>query len=184
MLLFNAIKNKQEQGFTLLEVIVIMVIAGVLAVVSAPSLLGWYNRNRLNEAATEMKGIIQQVQRNAIRNSADCIINLGPTGTQEPTFSLNGCSIASDLELDNVTIYHNYNPSEITFDYRGGTNTLGTVVLAIPNSVSDRKCIVTSNLLGLTRSGDHDETVTIDGTTTATRPKASDCETDPFDEKP
>ncbi|PSO93706.1 MAG: hypothetical protein BRC46_05895 [Cyanobacteria bacterium QS_6_48_18] len=40
--------NKSNQGFTLLETATVVVVIGILAAISAPSLLGWYNRTKQN----------------------------------------------------------------------------------------------------------------------------------------
>ncbi|PSO79590.1 MAG: hypothetical protein BRC41_18775 [Cyanobacteria bacterium QH_9_48_43] len=59
--------NKSNQGFTLLETATVVVVIGILAAISAPSLLGWYNRTKVDSALNEVRGALQQAQREAMR---------------------------------------------------------------------------------------------------------------------
>lgn len=75
MLLFNAHK-KSSQGFTLAEVMVIVVIVGILAALAIPNLRGWLNKKQVDSAVDKVRGALSEAQREAIRNSLGCKVNL------------------------------------------------------------------------------------------------------------
>ena len=155
--------DKNNQGFTILEQTIIMVILGILAAISAPSLWGMYNRFKVSDAINQLRSAFQEAQRQAVKKNEDCTVTLPTTGTSNPTIQI---SCTSDRTLDDVTIRHNYSltsSNAITFNHKGETNNQGTIVLHIPNIYS-QKCLVTSKGIGLMRSGNYDEADTTGAT--------------------
>jgi len=61
--------SAQNAGFTLIELIVATVIIGILAAISAPSMLAWYNNTKVDDALTQARGTLKQAQRKAIQKS-------------------------------------------------------------------------------------------------------------------
>jgi len=154
--------NKSNQGFTLLETATVVVVIGILAAISAPSLLGWYNRTKVNSAMNEVRGALQQAQREAMRKSKPCTVTLG-TSDNPPTVSAvnsSGDSCVINRELQNgVEMSSNIDSSgsrEIEFNIRGGTGDRGKIVLHMADaSTQEKKCIVLSAGIGLMRSGNY-----------------------------
>lgn len=56
-----------QQGFTLLEGLIVMIMIGVLSAIAAPSWLGFINRQRLNKANDAVLAALQEAQREAKR---------------------------------------------------------------------------------------------------------------------
>ena len=52
MLLFNA--YKKDQGFTLIEMLAVIMIVGILSAIAAPGLLGMLNRNKVSSALDQV----------------------------------------------------------------------------------------------------------------------------------
>jgi type II secretory pathway pseudopilin PulG len=73
MLLCNARNN---EGFTLIETLIIVIIIGILSAIVAPSFLGMLNRNKVNAALVQVRGTLQEAQREAIRRSKRCQVGL------------------------------------------------------------------------------------------------------------
>ena len=54
------LRDRQADGFTLLELVIISIVVGVLAAIAAPSFFGYLNRQELNSAQQE---ILQEMRR-------------------------------------------------------------------------------------------------------------------------
>ncbi len=52
-----------SQGFTLIELIIILFIVGILSAIAAPSFLGLLNRGKVNNAVAQVQGALQEAQR-------------------------------------------------------------------------------------------------------------------------
>jgi prepilin-type N-terminal cleavage/methylation domain-containing protein len=164
MQLCNAHRN--NQGFTLIETLFVLVIISILAAISAPSFLGMLNKNKINNALTTLQGALQEVQREAIRKSKPCKVYI-PDGTQ----IVSNCFVTADAtstglvpanlnglpakKLDGVSIISDLttSPKEITFSFRGTTYNAATIVLYMTDgSIQDKKCLVVSDGIGIMRT--------------------------------
>lgn len=52
-------------GFTLIEVLVVMILMGTIAAIAAPGWLGFLNRQRMNAARTDLMGVLRAAQEEA-----------------------------------------------------------------------------------------------------------------------
>jgi prepilin-type N-terminal cleavage/methylation domain-containing protein len=99
MLLYNA-RRKVNQGFTLIEMMVVVIIIGVIASIAAPNFLGLLNQSRVKDALAQVEGAIKESQRQAIRQGKTCKIRFTSSGTgdnrsivqvrPDETFTLSG----------------------------------------------------------------------------------------------
>ncbi|MEH2297123.1 type II secretion system protein [Nostoc sp.] len=60
--------TQQDAGFSLLELIIVMVMIGILSAIAAPSWFSFVNRQRLNKAQDAVLASIQQAQQTAKKN--------------------------------------------------------------------------------------------------------------------
>ncbi len=79
-----------EQGFTLTEVLVVVVIAGVLAAIAAPSWLAFMNRQRVGEARTELLQYLREAQSSAIAKRTSYGIEIDANAQSIKRFSAKG----------------------------------------------------------------------------------------------
>jgi len=149
MLIF-LLKKKKLQGFTLLETIVVLFIIGILSAISAPNLLGWYRRNQLNNAVTEVRGALQLAQQEAIRESDICKVTLE---TSTDPVEINSC--VSTTTLPKPVDVDLSGSKTIKFGFRGNTNNPNTITFS-SEAVSQDKCLVISMPLGIIREGSYD----------------------------
>lgn len=143
-------KSKQTAGFTLFELLAGLGIVGILGAIASGSFLGIVERGRVNEAANVLRGLIQTSQREAIKKSRDCIINLPPKQTRNPVISSN-CAVTGDRQLRNVAIQYNQT-NQIHINHQGRFRQRRTIVI-YSNNTDYKRCLVVSNFIGMTRTG-------------------------------
>lgn len=164
MLLSNARKN--SEGFTLIETLIIVVIIGILSAIAAPSFLGLFNRNKVNDALSQVQGALQEAQRDAIRKSKSCAVTINTTDK----IITSPCLVTGSRDLcdernsvgnctkSRIAIATNLigTPPIITFSFRGNTTNSGTIVVyTSDNSSSKKGCLAISNGLGIMRTGNY-----------------------------
>ncbi|GAB4384948.1 MAG: hypothetical protein Kow00121_49190 [Elainellaceae cyanobacterium] len=151
-----------NQGFTLIEGLVVIVIIGIVSAIAAPSLFSMVNRSKINSAQAEVQGVLQEAQRQSIRSSRSCNVTLSAN-----TITGN-CLTTGNLTLDQVSLRSASNNAAISsfwFNHKGElfiNDPLGTapqrftapITFVISASSSTvQKCLVFSAPLGLLRSG-------------------------------
>lgn len=160
-MLFKYIKKekKSDRGVTLTETLLAVIVVGILAAVTAPSLIGLVNQNRVKGGFAQLRGAIKESQRLAMRRGRRCKIRLD-TINQEVKISppdakgnYTGCLLSERKLPDGVSFKMNSHPN-IIFSARGNTSSARTIVVYSPNTPSKR-CLVISLGLGIMRSGNY-----------------------------
>lgn len=186
MLFFPVIIKKnptREKGYTLFELLIIVILIGILSAIGAPSLFSWVTRAKVNDAQTVLKGAFSEAQREAIRKSKKCNVTI-PIPVTPATFTVNptiqsNCFVLGPRTLNGVKIRHNGNTvfknvtattsttkTATLFDFKGRTeenlddNDVSTtdhlvIVISPSDNDSSQKCLVISDDLGLIRSGNY-----------------------------
>lgn len=151
-------KMNQEGGFTLAEVIIVIVISTILSAITVPSLLASLQQNQVKQAFMDLKEALIQTQSNANRLSNDCTVNISPTTISG---SPAGClleTITIDSSVVSVTKTNfTDTPTPITFGFTGTTANAATLWLARKDSSNTpipttARCIVISPT-GMIRTG-------------------------------
>lgn len=151
MLPYNA--RHTDRGFTLIEITFILVIVGILSAIAAPSFLSMFNKNKVNYALDQVRGTLQEAQREAMRKSKSCTVTLDTTNSKVTA----DCIVTGDRTLaDGVGIQTNIPGQQITFGLRGNTSGAGKIALFMSDgSTLQKRCIVTSVGIGIMRTGDY-----------------------------
>lgn len=171
--------HKGNQGFTLPEVLIIVVIVGILAAVAVPSFLGSLNNAKVKKALSATEGALKEAQREAIKESKSCVVyvfdgsnaalmsseDLNENGSLDAGEDLNGngsldansCLVTGSRKIENVILTRPSTISTITFDFKGRTNlanNAGTIVFSTSDT-SQKRCLVISQGLGIIRTGSY-----------------------------
>ncbi|MEO0687038.1 MAG: prepilin-type N-terminal cleavage/methylation domain-containing protein, partial [Cyanobacteria bacterium J06649_11] len=140
--------RKQDRGFTLIEMMVVTVIAGIIGALAIPSFFGLFNRNRGDQAIAEIEGALKEAQKRATRNSRSCTINIDTTGNSISNNAGDNCLLTTRNINDDFTI--NSNTTDITFSGKGNIGGVTPViVVSFPDGGSNQqRCVVVQSPLG------------------------------------
>ena len=158
--------RKYDSGFTLIEMITVVIIVGVIAAIAAPNFLGLLNRNRVNEAVRQVEGALKEAQKQALRSGKSCSITIDTANNLIANpLTGNGCLLSTRSIDDSIQL----NSSRTTIIFSGKGNitinnsnaALRTPVLVTSmNSGTDKQgCVVIENSLGAIRTGDYSGTI-------------------------
>lgn len=187
----------KNQGWTLIEMAVVAVIAGILSALAIPSMVGMQGRNELRDATNQVKSALQEAQRNAIKSGRRCRVLINATFPGPPPINYNISStnsaipandpgtqpnpsghtcISSPIQFSTTSqLSISSNFLVVSFSYKGNTVSTGTIVIESGKTV-ERRCIVVSNGVGILRTGIYTNKIdlpTLDPSTIS----ASDCST-------
>ncbi|MBV5257836.1 prepilin-type N-terminal cleavage/methylation domain-containing protein [Synechococcus moorigangaii CMS01] len=143
--------SRSERGLTLLEILIVLLIAGILTAIATPSFIGFINRAKVNQDLAELQGLLQLAQREAIKKSQTCTVTLAEQDLDNPSLTAT-CLSTNARILDNVKLKYNNSGRDINFDFRGHSNPLRTIVL-YSDFTDHRRCLVISNGIGMIRVG-------------------------------
>ena len=151
----------KNHGFTLIETMTVLVIAGVLTAVAAPNLIGAYQQEQVKNTSEQIEFSLKEAQRFAIRQGQNCQVTLNSTNRE--ISSSDSCLVNKMTLPDQIVMETNITgtPAIIDFIYKGNIShpstsvidDIGTIVLSSSNGGEYKKCIVITQALGLIRSG-------------------------------
>ena len=170
--------RKGDNGYTLLELIVVVILLGVLASIAAPGWLGFINRQRVRTVNDRVFQSLRLAQSEAKRTKIPVTITFSalpvdpPTVTFVPPLPTGGSTqvLNAGGEIKPGTIALTVNtpatpttpPNSLTFDYQGNL-TAGTTpfyVTVAPSGGGTRQCVIVDTLLGGMRTAEGNDTVT------------------------
>jgi prepilin-type N-terminal cleavage/methylation domain-containing protein len=150
-----------QRGFTLIETLIVVLVVGILAAISAPSFLSWLNSKRVDHALVEIEAALQETQSEAIKRSKECTLTIPappPVGTNAVLTGT--CLVSGDRTLQDVSLSHTTNPTSawtITFDFKGrnkkDTDQGIIAVFSADSTNVQPRCIEISKGIGLRRDG-------------------------------
>ena len=169
-------KRNGDAGFSLLELMAVVVIVGILSGLAIPSFQRNWQQERLKAATREAATWLEDVRLRAVQQSQTCVIQvIDSTATLQPISDTNSCTNIRALNLRNtvqnakqlarcsqtVPIPSNEEcnsksaqatPTEITFTPRGTVSQGGLIKLHFSETIPNR-CIAITQPLGMVRQG-------------------------------
>ena len=94
-------RNKQQKGFTLIELMVTLVVAGILLALGVPSYVDWIRDSRMDTATRSLAGVIKQARSEAVSQQGVITVRAG-TETAPGNWS-QGAHIYTDTDANGNT---------------------------------------------------------------------------------
>jgi prepilin-type N-terminal cleavage/methylation domain-containing protein len=176
----NTGSRKSDAGFTIIELLVVVIMLGALTAIAAPGWLGFINRQRVRTVNDQVFQSLRFAQSEAKRTKRDITITFdtsasptatidtvpaGPNPLRKETFNGGG-------EIKPGTIALVTNAPSITFDYQGNVKDLPSIPPGSPArfvvtvapfgsapNASGKKCAIIDTLIGGMRTAEGNDPV-------------------------
>ena len=158
-----------DKGYTLLELIVVVILLGTLASIAAPGWLGFINRQRVRTVNDRVFQSLRLAQSEAKRTKRDVTITFDktvdpPKVTFNPALPTGGTEQKLDAggEIKSGTIALTFNKpdptdpkkSSLTFDYQGNPDKTSFIVAVAASPNGAKQCAIVETLIGGMRTSD------------------------------
>ncbi|MBR8837863.1 MAG: prepilin-type N-terminal cleavage/methylation domain-containing protein [Stigonema ocellatum SAG 48.90 = DSM 106950] len=163
----ESLSRQSETGFTLMEILVVVIMVGVLAAIAVPGWLGLMNRQRLSAARNKASILIRDAQVNAQREKTTWLVCFKDDGNKVlssvgPLPSNKNCQLTNwevligpDSSSIKFTSTMSQSPDgyyQIQFNYDGSVVNLGKITFMPRIASSPTACVTVATLLGAIRA--------------------------------
>jgi prepilin-type N-terminal cleavage/methylation domain-containing protein len=160
-----AAPKSSEQGFTLLEILVVVVMVGVLGAIATPTWVKFWADQQVDAARDEIHAGIKLAQNRAMIRRVSWQFSLRKAdnhlewAVHQP--GVDWSQIRQWQPLDQTVVLDDANTLTaqenrvhyVLFDFRGTVKERSIITLESQNAIADKKCVLVQTLLGKTADG-------------------------------
>ena len=164
---FRRIAPAQTKGFTLVEVLAVIVIIGIMAGLAVPSGINIWARIQLDDAQNKVERALRTARTNARASllGRAWVVGVDNSEPNVPTLVIQDEQGLCDeptpcqrLRLNNfVTVANTFNDGRPVFESDGRARQLGRFVVSSTYSQGENRCVVVSTLIGTIRKDNNPE---------------------------
>ena len=161
------LKHSNDGGFTLIEMLVVVLMVGILAAIAAPSWLAFLNARRVNTVNDEILQALRQAQAQSVRTKRSQTVVFN-TAASPPTITVLGATtvlgngalkpgMAGMAIVNGATSPNCTTTSCIEFNANGSiVNNIGAqgikIAVTAPPTSGSKRCVIVQTLLGAMRT--------------------------------
>jgi prepilin-type N-terminal cleavage/methylation domain-containing protein len=126
MFMYRERLRQSNSGFTLIEVLVVIVIIGLISAIATPSFQNWTKNADLNADMRRLYGFFQKARMEAVTRNEDSTVTLT---SDSYVLSVGGDVVHSGTFSDSVKMINSTNGLNFTYNSRGLISQSTTITL-------------------------------------------------------
>lgn len=164
-----AYRQKTTSGFTLIEMLVVVIMVSVIAAIAAPSWLNFLTRQRLNTARNDLLGVLRSAQEEAQSRQQSKIVTFSSSDLSVTVRNASASTGGVTTVLGNGEINDSFDlvaSTTLTFGHDGrvDTTTVPYSIKITHDDSSAQSCVIVTTLLGGLKPSSNGECDTFNST--------------------